>query len=236
MLSEQSSLQTDLNAHVDAKALTVAEMKAAREKEEMTEFERLRTKAKEKQRAKLSAIRKAESEMVAKTLRSTKKSNKNNVNDIQLQNIREKHKGHQINRKNKMKTGMQKKREEKIRKYQAQQNSQSSTTGAPSPNILPPMNMTPGNNTQQMQTKETAPMTDNKTSFEAHSLGLTASTSPFQQQQQFNRSYNNATAMQFGEQQPVYMQQNIMHSMPQVHMYPNVQQPQYGQQQYLSPQ
>ena len=108
--------------------------------------------------------------------------------------------------------------------------------GAPSPNILPPMNMTPGNNTQQMQTKETAPMTDNKTSFEAHSLGLTASTSQFQQQQQFNRSYNNATAMQFGEQQPVYMQQNIMHSMPQVHMYPNVQQPQYGQQQYLSPQ
>ena len=64
--------------------------------------------------------------------------------------------------------------------------------------------MTPGNNTQQMQNKETAPMTDNKTSFEAHSLGLTASTTQFQQQQQFNHSYNNATAMQFGEQQPIY--------------------------------
>ena len=152
-----SSLQTDLNAHVDAKALTVAEMKAAREKEEMTEFERLRTKAKEKQRAKLSAIRKAESEMVAKTLRSTKKVNNNNINDIQLQNIREKHKNHQINRKNKMKAGRQKKKEEKIRKYQAQQNSKSSTTGAPGPNILPPMNMTPGNNMQQISNQGNSP-------------------------------------------------------------------------------
>ena len=93
------------------------------------------------------------------------------------------------------------------------------------------MNMIPGNNMQQIQTKETARMAVNNASFEAHSLGLNASPSQFQQQQQqFNHSYNNATTMQFGAQQPVYMQQNIMHSMPQVHMYPN------GQQPYLSPQ
>ena len=217
MLSEQSSLQTDPKTNVDAKKMTVEEMKAAREKQEMTEFERLRVKAKEKQRAKLTAIRKAESEMVAKTLRSSKKINNNNVDDIQLQNIREKHKKHQINRKNKIQAGRQKQKEEKIRQYQAHHNSQILMTGQPGPNILPPMNMAHGNNTQLKQTKEGAPMTKNNASFEAQSLGLTASPSQF-------------------HQQPIYMQQNVMHAMPQVHMYQNGPQPQYGQQPYMSPQ
>ena len=60
-------------------------------------------------------------------------------------------------------------------------------------------------------------MTMNTASFEAQSLGLNASPSQF-------------------HQQPVYMQQNVMHAMPQVHMYQNGPQPQYGQQPYLSPQ
>ena len=53
--------------------------------EELSEFERLRLKAQEKQRAKLTAIRQAESDMVAKSIQRKSNTINRRINDFDWQ-------------------------------------------------------------------------------------------------------------------------------------------------------
>merc|ERR1712185_881778 len=117
-LTMQSNLNGNPSIKNSGKKMTVQEMKAQREKEELSEFERLRLKAQEKQRAKLTAIRQAESDMVAKSIQ--RKSNTINrringrSNDTQMDDIRERHKKKQLAKKGKMEQTRRKK-EKKLR-------------------------------------------------------------------------------------------------------------------------
>jgi Ca2+-binding EF-hand superfamily protein len=58
-LTMQSNFKCNSSIKNGGKNMTVEEMRALREQEELSEFERLRLKAKEKQRAKLTSIRQA---------------------------------------------------------------------------------------------------------------------------------------------------------------------------------
>ena len=132
--------------------MTVQEMKAQREKEELSEFERLRLKAQEKQRAKLTAIRQAESDMVAKSIQ--RKSNTINrringrSNDTQMDDIRERHKKKQLAKKGKMEQTRRKK-EKKLRNQELMNASTNNYNNMPTTTILPPMNTSSANNVQQ---------------------------------------------------------------------------------------